>query len=204
MNTRQHQAVPEPLKEIFTEIAVHTRNCESIWLVGGSTGLLLQGVQLDARPRDLDLYVDRRHAEALHRALRRFAIDDQTESETSIYRSILSHYEMNGVKVELVGAFEVSAMDSEYRVEAEYLAATHAPAVPYGEKETVRLMPLAHELVFNVLRDRPDRFEAIARQCRVQEPERHRQALDDLIARNRFSGELAGRLRTLLDPEAMI
>lgn len=93
-------------------------------------------------------------------------------------------------------------MDSEYRVEADYLARTHALAVPYGVEETVRLMPLAHELVFNVLRDRPDRFEAIARVCRVQEPERHRLALDDLIARNRFSGELADKLRTLLDPKA--
>ncbi|MDO3679186.1 hypothetical protein [Paenibacillus ehimensis] len=204
MNTRQYDAVPKPLKEIFAEIAVHTRGCEPIWLVGGSTGLLLQGVQLDALPRDLDLYADRRHAEALHMALRRFAIDDQTESETSIYRSTLSHYEMRGVKVELVGAFEVRAMDSEYRVEADYLARTHAPVVPYGGEEAVRLMPLAHELVFNVLRDRPDRFEAIAKVCRVQEPERHRLALDDLISRNRFSGELADRLHTLLDSRATI
>ncbi|KPV55679.1 hypothetical protein QJ48_32045 [Paenibacillus sp. A3] len=203
MNTQQLGTVPGRLKEIFSELAVHTRESDSIWLVGGSTGLLLQGVRLDALPRDLDLYADRRDAEALHMALRRYATDDQTESETPIYRSILSHYEMNGVKVELVGAFEVRAMDSEYRVEAEYLARTHALAVSYGEREAVRLMPLAHELVFNVLRDRPDRYEAIARVCRVQEPERHRLALEDLIARNRFSGELADRLRTLLDPKAM-
>ncbi|WP_088833436.1 hypothetical protein [Paenibacillus tyrfis] len=202
MNTQQLGTVPEPLKEIFSELAVHTRGSDSIWLVGGSTGLLLQGVQLDALPRDLDLYADRSNAEDLHLALRRYATDDQTESETPIYRSILSHYEMNGVKVELVGAFEVRAMESEYRVEAAYLAQTHAPAVPYSEGETVRLMPLVHELVFNVLRDRPDRYEAIARVCRVQEPERHRLALDALIARNRFSGELVDRLRTLLDPKA--
>ncbi|MCP1307118.1 hypothetical protein [Paenibacillus tyrfis] len=204
MNTQQLGTVTEPLKEIFSELAVHTRGSDSIWLVGGSTGLLLQGVELDALPRDLDIYADRRDAEALHIALRQYATDDQTESETLIYRSILSHYEMNDVKVELVGAFEVRAMDSEYRVEAEYLARTHALAVSHGVGETVRLMPLAHELVFNVLRDRPDRYEAIARVCRVREPERHRLALNDLIARNRFSGELADRLRTLLDSKAMI
>ncbi|MFB6362515.1 hypothetical protein ACFCP7_00455 [Paenibacillus elgii] len=202
MNTQQLGTVPEPLKTIFSELAVHTRESDSIWLVGGSTGLLLQGVELSTLPRDLDLYADRRDAEALHVALRPFATDEQTRSETSIYRSLLSHYEMNGVKVELVGAFEVRAMDSEYLVEAEYLARTHASAVLYGEGEAVRLMPLAHELVFNVLRDRPDRYEAIARVCRVREPERHRLVLDDLIARNRFSGELADRLRTLLDPKA--
>lgn len=202
MDTQQLGTVPEPLKEIFFELEVHTRGSDSTWLVGGSTGLLLQGVQLAALPRDLDLYADRRAAENLHMALRRYATDEQTESETLIYRSMLSHYEMNGVKVELVGAFEVRALDSEYRVEAEYLARTHALAVPYGEGKTVRLMPLAHELVFNVLRDRPDRYEAIARVCQAREPERHRQALDDLIARNRFSGELADRLRTLLDPKA--
>ncbi|GMX65222.1 hypothetical protein Elgi_44920 [Paenibacillus elgii] len=202
MNTQQLGTVPEPLKEIFFELEVHTRGSDSTWLVGGSTGLLLQGVQLAAQPRDLDLYADQRAAEDLHMALRRYATDEQTESETPIYRSMLSHYEMNGVKVELVGAFEVRAMDSEYRVEAEYLARTHALAVPYSEGKTVRLMPLAHELVFNVLRDRPDRYEAIARVCQAREPERHRLALDDLMARNRFSGELSDRLRTLLDPKA--
>lgn len=202
MNTQQPGTVPELLKEIFSKLDVHTRGADSIWLVGGSTGLLLQGVQLNALPRDLDLYADRRAAEDLHMALRRYATDDQTESETPIYRSILSHYEMNGVKVELVGAFEVRAMDSEYCVEAEYLARTHALAMPFGKGETVRLMPLAHELVFNVLRDRPDRYEAIARVCRAREPERHMRALDDLMARNRFSGDLADRLRTLLDPKA--
>lgn len=202
MNTQQLGTVRETLKEIFFELAIHTRGSDSIWLVGGSTGLLLQGVQLDALPRDLDLYADRRDVEELHRALRRYSTDEQTESETPIYRSILSHYEMNGVKVELVGAFEVRSMGSEYRVEAEYLARTHALTVPYGEGEAVRLMPLAHELVFNVLRDRPDRYEAIARVCRARDLERHRLVLDDLIARNRFSRELADTLRTLLDPKA--
>lgn len=46
-----------------------------VWLLGGSCGLLLHGVQLSAPPRDIDLYADLEDAEVLHSALSCYSVD---------------------------------------------------------------------------------------------------------------------------------
>ncbi|WP_159882986.1 nucleotidyltransferase domain-containing protein [Paenibacillus puerhi] len=173
----------------------------AVWAVGGSTGLLLQGVQLSAEPRDLDLYADEDDARKVHAALRAYALDVQERNETSVYRSLLSHYEIDGVCVELVGAFEVRALGSEYRVDTRYLteSAVRGPGPEGGGK--VKLMPLVHELIFNVLRKRPDRYEAVAALCRQTDRQSHRTLLGELAARNRLSEPVLHRLYELLDRE---
>lgn len=100
------------------------REVEATWLVGGSCGLLLQDVALTAAPRDLDLYVDAEGALELHQALSDYATDSQVEDRSSIYRSILSHYRIEGAKVELVGGFEVTSKDSLYKVEVDFYTST--------------------------------------------------------------------------------
>lgn len=160
---------------------------------------MLQGAALSAAPRDLDLYIDRDQATIMHKALALFSTDDQIESETAIYRSILSHYEIAGVKVELVGAFEVRAMNSVYRVEAGYLAEEHAVRGSLNDGIIIYFMPLMHEMVFNVLRNRPDRYLAVADICRKSGTDIHRTVLAKLAQRNQFSPELITRLKQLLE-----
>ena len=53
---------------------------------------------------------------------------------------------------------------------------------------TVRLMPLSHELVFNVLRDRPDRYVAIA-EAMLRDMDHHMPLLKQLLRRNQLHGE---------------
>lgn len=169
-----------------------------VWLIGGSTGLLLQGVQLAAPPRDLDIYADREDVYALHAALAGYAVDEQQESATPIYKSILSHYAIGDVKVELVGAFEVNALGSEYKVEARYFAEALAGRLPDAlQPAAATLMPLAHELVFNLLRGRPDRYEAIGAVCRLQ-PDVHAEALEAIGRRSRLSPALLTQARRLI------
>ncbi|GCL70488.1 MULTISPECIES: nucleotidyltransferase domain-containing protein [Paenibacillus] len=190
---------PEPLHSALKELVASTRHMNLTWLVGGSTGLMLQGAALSAAPRDLDLYIDREQAPVMHKALAHFSTDEQIESETAIYSSILSHYEVAGVKVELVGAFEVRAMDSVYRVEAGYLAAEHAVRGSLHDGTVIHLMPLMHEMIFNMLRNRPDRYHAIADICRKSGLDIHRTVLEKLAERNQFSAELIARLKQLLE-----
>ena len=102
------------------------RRCEPTWLVGGSCGALLQGVELHAAPRDLDVYVDAVHAETIHRALRAYSIDEQAYSETGMYGSLLSHYMIEGVQVELVGSLKVRLDEAEYEVRVQSLLASYA------------------------------------------------------------------------------
>ncbi|WP_240413884.1 nucleotidyltransferase domain-containing protein [Paenibacillus periandrae] len=180
------------------------REVEALWLVGGSCGLLLQGVALTAAPRDLDLYVDAEGAQELHQALSDYATDSQVEDRSSIYRSILSHYRIEGTKVELVGGFEVTSKDSLYKVEVDYLHKNYSPIIHLpGEVstkdclETLHLMPLEHELIFNVLRNRPDRYNAIAEVMKSRRPT-WSQAMEALIERNTCSETLIQELQRLL------
>ncbi|WP_411347346.1 hypothetical protein [Paenibacillus sp. WLX2291] len=172
------------------------------WLLGGSCGLLLQGVQLERSPRDIDLYADGPAISGLDEQLRHsFALLDGPElNETRMYRSTLSHYQGEDCTIELVGDFEVRARESYYRVHVDrtlYMAATMVEL----NGHTVRLMPLEHELIFNLLRDRADRYEAIAEQLR-QQPERHEPLLRQLIDHNGFHPQLMQRILRLAGLQA--
>ncbi|WP_179232656.1 nucleotidyltransferase domain-containing protein [Paenibacillus rigui] len=194
----------EMMDKLIEALATIRRRLEPLgvpWLVGGSTGLLLQGVPLDAAPRDLDIYADDEGAKVIHAALAAYSIDEQTEDRSGLYRSVLSHYVIHDVKVELVGGFEVKAYGCFYKVEAAYLF-HHYAGLPHGTDyslDTVRLMPLEHELVFNVLRNRPDRYESIAQviQARNQEPGLTG-VLEELLIRHCWTEEMDARLRELV------
>ncbi|MFC5467785.1 nucleotidyltransferase domain-containing protein [Cohnella suwonensis] len=164
------------------------------WVVGGSTGLALRGAELGRAPRDVDLYADGRDVRPIHERLAGFAIDVPAEDETDKYRSILSHYDLHGTIVELVGQFRVAARDSVYETEVSDFLFPSGDEVRL-EGRSVVLVPLAHELVFNLLRDRRDRAEATGA-LMAADPERHRPLLERLLERNRISEEIVALART--------
>ncbi|MFU1794820.1 hypothetical protein ACM1RC_13215 [Paenibacillus azoreducens] len=139
------------------------------WLVGGSCGLLLQNVHLDAMPRDIDIYTDEIHVKELHKLLIEYSVDEPALSETSNYRSILSHYKLDGYLTELVGSFRVRTHGSCYDVLVDEMLLLEAVTADL-EGTSIPLMPLGHELVFNVLRGRADRYEAIAAAMKANLP----------------------------------
>lgn len=188
--------VPEAVLRALLVMGKLLGNNEPTWLVGGSCGALLQGVELQAVPRDLDVYVDAVHAETVHRALAAYSMDDQAYSETDMYGSLLSHYSIEGVQVELVGSLRVRSDGSEYEVRVQSLLASYAQTGLIGGT-TIRFMPLVHELVFNVLRDRRDRYEPLAKAMR-ERPERHLPALDELLRTNRIGKRYADLLSRFL------
>ncbi|MCY9664720.1 hypothetical protein M5X11_07095 [Paenibacillus alginolyticus] len=188
----------EPLLPTITTIHTHLLKVPDVrWLIGGSCGLLFQNVDIGRSPRDLDIYVDDSDVIAVHTSLLEYSVDAPIYSETPIYASILSHYHIGGNAVEVVGDFRVNALHSSYQVEASYLWENHSHSVMIDEQE-VKMMPLAHELLFNLLRNRPDRYEAIARTMKAF-PEMHMQALSDLMQRNHWGSELERKLEQLID-----
>ncbi|TJY44357.1 hypothetical protein E5161_02955 [Cohnella pontilimi] len=187
-----HQGYPAAAIAVLAE---RLQNCGGVWVVGGSTGLAVRGARLDRPPRDLDIYADETDMDAIHRRLTEYALDTPTPSQTGQYRSRLSHYSVEGTVVELVGGFEVRAGGSLYRTEVREMLD------PYGEDfhvngQKVKVVPLAHELLFNVLRERGDRTELAASLIREQ-PDRHLPVLNILLERNDLSAETAERLRRL-------
>lgn len=190
-------SVPEAVLRALAVLGRRLAHVRATWLVGGSCGALLQGVPLRAVPRDLDVYVDAPdEAAEVHQALAAFSTDGQTYSETGMYGSLLSHYAIEGVQVELVGSLKVRLEEADYEVRVQSPLASYAQAGVIGGA-TIRFMPLVHELVFNVLRDRPDRYEPLAEAMR-KKPGRHTPLFDELMASNRIGGRYAERLRELL------
>lgn len=177
-----------PELENVLATAIHKLNQVNIpWLLGGSCSLLLQDVKLDKPPRDIDLYTDAEGVHPLHESLASAAVDAPRLDQEGMYSSILSHYAINEVPIELVGGFKVNSSGSSYMVEIDSLLYRAAPENRIQDA-TVRLMPLSHELVFNVLRDRQDRYEAIAEAVRIDK-DKHIPLLQQLLSRNRLSAE---------------
>lgn len=188
--------VPQSVARALAVMAERLEASGAIWLVGGSCGALLQGVPLQAAPRDLDVYADTDEALAIHAALADFSIDEQSYSETGMYGSLLSHYAIEGVAVELVGSLTVKMTDADYEVRIRSLLAAHGDSGLVGDA-CIRFMPLVHELLFNVLRNRRDRYEPIARTI-MESKERHLPLLRDMMRDNRIGPLYAKRIKELL------
>lgn len=166
------------------------------WLVGGSCGLLLQGIQLTAEPRDLDIYADAEHVEQIASLLKPYATDEPVYSETPIYRSTLSHYCIAGVQIELVGGFQVIQAGTSYLVSLKNIMKQHQSIAVVSDAR-LGIMPLAHELVFNLLRNRADRYELIAAKMRLDLPH-YLPALKQIIEGNVISEQHLRQLSELL------
>jgi hypothetical protein len=186
-------------KEILQALAqirslLHTKQVD--WLVGGSCGLLLQEVDITQPPRDLDIYVDAVGASIIYDAMQPFAVDQLVRSHTTIYSSVLSHFHINHIQVEVVGGFEIQALQSDYRVEVSQLLLKYSTTYRVGECE-IGLMPLAHELIFNILRQRPDRYLAIAAKM-LSDSASYLTPLNKIIERNSFDPAFFKKLNELL------
>ncbi|MEC0089778.1 nucleotidyltransferase family protein [Paenibacillus macquariensis] len=168
-----------------------------VWLVGGSCSLLLQGVDVLSPPRDIDLYADLNSVHMLHTAMEEWSTDKQVLNKSGLYSSVLSHYDLNDTQIELVGDFTITAKGSQYRVEVEARLHPHAPEIEL-EGVPMSLMPLSHELLFNLLRERKDRYEAIATVIR-QQPEHHVPLLVQLLDNNRLEANHIRQIAALLD-----
>jgi hypothetical protein len=166
------------------------------WLVGGSCGLVLQDVIIDKLPRDLDIYVDAKDAGIVYEALQSYATDQLVRSQTGIYISLLSHFRMVNVPVEVVGGFEVHVDQSHYQVEVSGFLESFDVTYDTGICR-FGVMPLAHELVFNILRQRPDRYQAIAEKMRAN-PMEYLTPLNKILERNSFSVDFIHKLNELL------
>ncbi|MEO2207203.1 hypothetical protein ABGV42_26135 [Paenibacillus pabuli] len=166
------------------------------WLLGGSCGLLLQQVELQQAPRDIDVYADLAAAHGLHQSAPGIALDKPVVDRTGPYASLLSHYQVGECALELVGGFEVWSRQSWYRIEIEQLLVHHAPQAQL-DTYTLRLMPLAHELLFNLLRGRADRYEPIAEAIR-KDPQLHQPLLASLGKHNVWTSQFSAEVKALV------
>lgn len=181
----------------LTQLASLCNDSESKWLLGGSCSLWLQDVSISATPNDIDVYVDIQDVEDVHSRLVAFALDEPHMDESGLYRSCLSHYRLEDLTMELVGGFEVRTEGAIYRTKVSDVLFSAAPNWKLGNTE-ISLMPLAHEFVFNMLRNRPDRYLSIATIIR-NHPDEHLPLLSRLLADNKWEAEYVSRMAEILD-----
>lgn len=186
----------EALGSLSSLLSFEKKKSPPQWLLGGSCGLLLQGVPLKAAPHDIDLYADLSDSEALHRALSRWALDTPEEDWSRGCFSLMSHYRLGVYPVDLICGFKICGGYSQYVVETKLLL-NDAPAQNFEGIGRLCLMPLAHEFVFNVLRGRRDRIEGIAA-IMSNEMDKHLPLLQTLIKRNGLDGSHVLQLQELL------
>lgn len=172
------------------------------WLLGGSCSLILQEVEVYIPPRDIDLYADAKAVEMLHTAIKQWSVDEQELNMEGLYSSILSHYALNDTQIELVGDFRISSNTFEYSVEVEDTLWTDATEIEL-EGVLMCLTPLSHELIFNILRERKDRFEAIATRMR-EEPEEHLPLLEKLVREHRIEDKQILLIAKLLETPTLL
>ncbi|WP_186438193.1 nucleotidyltransferase domain-containing protein [Cohnella terricola] len=179
----------------LTKLIAELEEEEASYVVGGSTGLVLRGANLDRPPRDLDVYVDEDAVRPVHERLRSYALDGPEDNETEKYHSTLSHYRIEGTMVELVGHFRVYARQSVYTTEVNGFLYPNCDIIEFDGVK-VPVIPLGHELIFNVLRERHDRAEAAGKLI-SQDPDKHMPLLKELIRRNRLSEQIAAETLAL-------
>lgn len=196
ISSAQLNRLPHDLLVALSRLADCWSTVSVPWMLGGSCSLLVQGVDLDRLPRDIDVYTDIHAAKQLHAHPPGVNIDRQQVDRSGSYVSLLSHYELEGFPIELVGGFEVLCGGALYRLEVERLLWPAGIPFHVGHS-SLRLTPLSHELLFNLLRNRPDRYQAIAEVMR-QEPQRHIIILQQLLMSNIWTEEQLDRLIQLL------
>ncbi|MFC3745833.1 hypothetical protein [Paenibacillus sp. GCM10012306] len=172
-------------------------NNPPLWMLGGSCGLLLHGVTLGRMPQDIDLYADLGDAERLHHALCHYAVDNPVEDLSNGCYSLLSHYLIGGISVELVCGFRIYRGLSRYSVDTVRLL-RHTSLQVFPAIGMLRLMPLAHEFVFNILRGRVDRYKVITSVMKKDMP-RHLPLLQELIELHQWGPTHMSILKGQLD-----
>lgn len=162
--------------------AQHTGS-KPLWLVGGSCGLMLQGVPLTRAPQDIDVYAELEDTERMHACLGAYTLRPPADDYSRGCYSRMGYYRIGEMPLELVGGFQITSGNSLYALNLRLLA-PHAVTVPAGQGQaSILLMPLAHELLFNVLRGKEDRCRDISQAIRG-EPERHMPLLQALLRAN--------------------
>lgn len=174
------------IESALAAIVQALKGTNAAWVVGGSTGLMLRGLPLPDAPNDIDLYTDDEDYDLIYDRLKSYSVDTKQLSECGSYRSILSHFVIKGVSVELVGGFVVRAKGCRYMTEVRSLLnpSSEQVVIQYeGQETSIPVVPLAHELWFNVLRNREDRIQLIVEHY-IKDYSRHEAVRLQLEKRN--------------------
>ena len=88
--------------DVLLKVCSRLRDTPVEWALTGSLGMALQGVELPVH--DIDLQTDEQGAYAIERCFSEYVVKPVTCVESERIRSHLGALEMDGIKVEIMGA----------------------------------------------------------------------------------------------------
>lgn len=111
------------------------------FILSGSTSLALQGVEIEVN--DIDIVTDKKGALALDNLLKQYNVSKLKYSETEKYQSYFGKYEIDGVKVEIMGEFKYKLKTGKWSL-ANHLHKVHY--IKYNGVE-IPVLHLRQELI---------------------------------------------------------
>ncbi len=96
--------IPAPYADVLRRVARSLTDLPVAWAITGSTGMALQGVQLEVH--DVDLQTSAAGAYAIGERLAAWAVTPVCERIAPHIRSHLGVFEIDGLKVEVMGGLQ--------------------------------------------------------------------------------------------------
>ncbi len=122
-------ALPEAHRQVLERLATRLNARQVPWAVTGSTSFALQGVPLT--PNDIDVQTSEAGAYAVEEAFADAVVEPVSFSEAESIRSHFGALEIEGVRVEVMGALQKRLDDGSW--EAPIEIADHRTFVDLGE-----------------------------------------------------------------------
>jgi len=85
------------------------------WILTGSTSLAIQGVDVNIN-NDIDILTDKQGSEKIDELLNGFMLKKSDYSITDKYKSYFGIYQINNVKVEVMGEFQYKMKDGLWSI----------------------------------------------------------------------------------------
>ncbi|WP_128894452.1 hypothetical protein [Longirhabdus pacifica] len=166
------------------------------YVIGGSSSLMLQHVELNQHPNDVDVYVAESDVLKAHDALKSYAIDTPRIIENGMFRSNMSGYVIHNMLVELVGGFQITTSATKFALIIDRDHPYHVSEV-YVLGKRIAITSLAYEFVFNVIRERADRYIPIVQKMNKQ-MELHHDDLQRMLQHHIISMEHKNKISQLI------
>ena len=98
--------------KVLRKLYVLLEDCQITWVVTGSWGMALQGMDIDVH--DIDLQTDRNGAYEIERLFSKYVVKPVTFSTSERVRSHFGALKIDSVKVEIIGDIEKRLDDQKW------------------------------------------------------------------------------------------
>jgi hypothetical protein len=188
------------LREVLHAIIPSMFKAQEPWALMGSSASVLQGIP-DYVPPDIDLACTMEGAYIMQGAIGHIgaAVRPVGYSVREPYASYFGVFEIGGVKVEVMGDLVIKYRDGVIDVKDHWSRWSDKVRVLHFESMHVPVIPLEWQLVANMLLERPERTEGIARF--FHEHGYDRNYLEALLTDRQLGSRTIASVRKVMDLE---